>query len=93
MIAAVGTSAANYGTDTGDVIDWLRETAATDPFTLAGCGNDWVSGDFAKPVADAKTLAKRMADFCPDSLNDDFDTVAKLARALKGAGDFFLWWD
>ncbi|MCI0457718.1 MAG: DUF4253 domain-containing protein, partial [Gemmataceae bacterium] len=93
VIAAVGTEGWNYGLHTPDIIAWLQDLEKDNPFALRSCGHDLVGGAFLRPVTDAKKLAGRMAEFCPNCLGEDCETPAELARALTKTKTFLLRWD
>lgn len=94
VLAALKTNAANYGTDTAGVIAWLRDMEKKNTFDLTACGHDFVEGEFRKPVAGARQLAKRMIKFCPDLDDGESDTpVEDVARSLRDNQSFFFWWD
>ena len=64
------------------------------PFDLTACGYDFVEGEFRKPVAGARQLARRMIEFCPDLDDGESDEpVDDLARWLRDNQGFFFWWD
>jgi hypothetical protein len=93
VVAACGTNGDNYGTSNADVIAWLRDLEKTHPFVLTECGFDYCAGRFLKPVADAKKLAKRMYEFCPDIVDQGTESVEALAKELEENQTFFFWWD
>jgi hypothetical protein len=94
VLKACQTNGANYGLSTDDVIDWLRDMEKTNPFDLSGCGFDFVSGVFLKPVRKPNELAERMVEFCPDVIDDEYiEDAAGVAEALRENQDFYFWWD
>jgi hypothetical protein len=93
VIAAVGSEGANYSLQTPDVIAWLREVEADNPFHLTFCRHDMVGGTFVGAVKGVKGLAGRMAKFCPVCLGEGTETSAELALELKRGRSFLLWWD
>jgi hypothetical protein len=64
----------------------------TQPFELTEAGFDFCAGRFTTPVKDAKALAKRMYEFCPDIVDQGVGDLPKLEAELT-KGMFFLWWD
>jgi hypothetical protein len=53
-----------------------------------------VEGEFRKPVAGARQLAKRMIKFCPDLDDGESDTpVDDVARSLRDNQSLSFWWD
>jgi ankyrin repeat protein len=94
VIAAAETDCNNPGQGTRDIIIWLQEMEKDNPFVLTGCGHDFVAGEFLQPVANAKKLAARMVEFCPDLVDgESIESPADVARLLKANQSFFFWWD
>jgi len=93
IIAAMGTSAPNYGRESGQIIQWLQDLNSDQPFLLMGAGDDFVVGKFIRAIANCRALARRICNFCPDAVQQGSGTVAALARSLKETGRFCLWWD
>lgn len=52
-----------------EICAWLSHLEQTHPFSLTGCSFEHVAGRFLHPVDDAETLAKRLFEFCPDSVD------------------------
>ena len=97
-----GTNGINQGHDTEAVISWLMAMESGNPFTLAGCGHDFLDGRFVRPVKNAEQLAERMIVFCPDMVDQAGgslsrlsrpDQITALARLLSESGSFSFWWD
>ncbi len=93
VIAAVQTDGCNCSLGTGDILDWLRELQAEQPFVLTMIAPDSLGGRFLEPVRDPKGLARRMYAFCPDIVDQGCGTVQELARQLKKSDQLFFWWD
>jgi hypothetical protein len=93
VIAAIGTEGANYGVQTADVIAWLRDLEKQNPFILRYCAHDLVGGDFLGRVKSARKLAEQMAEFCPSSLDEGFESPEELARGLTKSKRFVVRWD
>jgi Domain of unknown function (DUF4253)/Ankyrin repeats (3 copies)/Ankyrin repeat len=93
VVAVMQTSAPNYDLGTGDIIDWLRQLEKDQPFVLTGIGYDFVQGKFTSVIKNSKKLAKRIYEFCPDTVDQGAGTVANLALELKRTNGLFLWWD
>ena len=96
VIAARGTNGVNYGLTNQDVVAWLRELDADDPFVLTDCWLDYVGGRFMQPLS-AEGAAKwgpKMVAFCPDLVDGDVvESADDLAAQLKGTEEFGFWWD
>lgn len=93
ILAALGTNGMNYDLTTIDVIRWLRKMEQEAPFVIDGVGHDKVEGRFLNPVADVKSMAKKMYKFCPDIVDQGCGTVKRLAAELERTHRFFFWWD
>ena len=67
----------------------LREIAEDDPFKLSFISLDTLEGEFLAPPKNAKKLAERLYELCPEG---DDDTT-EMAKRLKQSRRLFLWWD
>jgi hypothetical protein len=100
VIRIAQTDAANYGHDNDDLIAWLRELDAADPFTLLGAGFDFVEGSFDAPVRDPDAVGKKVYTFCPDFWEQGIGLEAEgeepepgIAAYFRAERAFFFWWD
>jgi|GEM_PF-1407219 len=94
VLQACGTNGDNYGHDTDDVCDWLRELEKTAPFVLTGCGHDFAAGSFRPPRAETGDLARRVVEFAPDVIDGEaLESADELAAEMAREQEFFLWWD
>lgn len=94
VLQACGTNGDNYGHDTDDVCDWLRELAKNAPFVLTGCGHDFVAGSFRPPLAETADVAQQVVEFAPDVIDGDaLESADELAAEMLKEQEFFLWWD
>lgn len=94
-IAACGTNADNYGMGPREIVNWCAETRTSHPFSITGAGFDFMELEFARPIANAAVLARRIAEFCPDCGidPDDGTAIATFAQQLASQGTCFFWWD
>jgi hypothetical protein len=92
VMAAMDTNGDNYNIGTAGVIAWMKELEQEQPYVLTGIGFDYMEGFLTTPIKDAKALAERMYQFCPDIVDQGVGDVSKLARELK-KGTLYFWWD
>jgi hypothetical protein len=90
---AMATNGDNYELSNEQIIAWLRELEATQPFILTGIGFDFLSGEFTTKVKETAKLAKRMYKFCPDIVDQGLESVEALERTLRDGREFYFWWD
>jgi hypothetical protein len=93
VVAAVGSEGANHNVNTGDVIDWLKQTDELNPFDLVLCGHDFVGGAFRGPIKGVKSLSERVVEICASVLDDVIESPEILSLSMKKGKSFFLWWD
>ena len=93
VIAAVGTSGANDGVRTADVIHVLTSVEKENPFALVFCGHHLAGGAFQRAVKGAGKLAAKLVELCPKCQDEDCSTPEELAIALKKRKSFLLRWD
>jgi ankyrin repeat protein len=93
VLRAMGTNGANYNVSTERIIAELKAIEAEQPFVLLGVGPDFVSGEFTTPLENARSLAKRLYQLCPDMVDQGAGTLATAAAELKRTRQLFLWWD
>jgi hypothetical protein len=92
VMAAMETNGDNYNIGTSGVIAWMKDLEEDHPFVLTGIGFDFMEGQLTGPVADAKSLAQRMYEFCPDIVDQGVGDKDKLAAELE-KGRLYFWWD
>jgi Domain of unknown function (DUF4253) len=85
VVASAGTEGANYGVQTADVIDWLKQVDDENPFHLTFCGHDLVGGAFLRPVKGARKLAERVIEFCPSCPDEGVERPRKVPPAADPA--------
>jgi hypothetical protein len=92
-IAVHQTNGCNYDIGPSDVVAWLRELEAEQPFILTCIAHDTLAGRFLTAIADPEGLAERMYEFCPDIVDQGCGSVEILAESLAESDDLFFWWD
>lgn len=92
-LAVFQTNGINCDLASQDIIDWLEECEKTQPFRIITVSHDLVGGEFLSKVKNPSKLARRIYDFCPDTVDQGFGEVEELAADLKANGKFFFWWD
>jgi hypothetical protein len=95
VMALLGTNGANYEIGTGKIIAWLHALDEDHPFVITGIGYDHVEGRFyERPNPDeARALADRFYDFCPDIVDQGTGTTVALAAEIARTGRLYCWWD
>jgi ankyrin repeat protein len=93
VVLAIGTHGANYDLYPEDVVTWLRDLHAEQPFEITGLRYDVIDGRFLADVREPRKLAKRMYEFCPDIVDQGTGTVAALALSLQQDRKLYFWWD
>lgn len=93
VIAFTGVAAPNYEIDNYIVIRWLQKLERDHPFSLIGCGDDFLSGLFLIPIWNPDDMAERMYAFCPDIVDQGTGTVEALAAELRKTNQLYSWWD
>lgn len=92
-IAAMGTDRGDCGIGTGYLLQWLRELETGQPFVITRIRGDLLEGRFLTPVQDPQGLAEKMYEFCPDIVEQGFNSVEALAESLKNSDNLYFWWD
>ncbi len=93
VIAFMQTNGTNYDVGPGNIIEAMAQVEQGQGFELYGVSFDFLSGRFALPLKNARTLARQLYEICPDFVDQGPGSVALAAAALKKSGEFFLWWD
>jgi len=93
VVTAMGTSGGNMDLSNEDLVAWLRDLDAANPYLLIGIGADFLEFRFAKPLKAAKQWVPSIAAICPDCLHQGIGSEAALAEHLKQHRDLLLWWD
>jgi ankyrin repeat protein len=93
ILRANATNGANYDLGPEEIIAWLRDLQAKQPWELTAAGHDFVEGRFLDAVKEPQKLARAMYKFCPDIVDQGVGSVKELATELARARKFFFWWD
>jgi hypothetical protein len=92
VMAAMETNGDNYNIGTSGVIAWMKDMEKDHAYVLTGIGFDYMEGHLTLPVKDAKNLAERMYEFCPDIVDQGVGDKDKLVAELE-KGKLYFWWD
>ena len=92
-LAVLQTNGINCDVASQDIIDWMEECEKEQPFRILTAAHDLVGGEFLGKVKKPLKLARKIYDFCPDTVDQGFGEVGELALDLKKSGKFFFWWD
>ena len=92
VMAAMETNGDNYNIGTSGVIAWMKDMEKDHAYFLTGIGFDYMEGHLIPPVKDAKSLAERMYEFCPDIVDQGVGDKDKLVAELE-KGKLYFWWD
>jgi ankyrin repeat protein len=92
-IAVHQTNGYNYDIGPSDVVAWLRELEAEQPFILTCIAHDTLAGRFLTAIVDPEGLAERMYEFCPDIVDQGCGSVEILGESLAENDSLFFWWD
>lgn len=94
VMALVGTNGTNYGIYSDSIVAWLRDLHGRQPYVVVGISHDAVEGRFlrAPDPRQARALAQRFYEFCPDVVTQGTRTTRKLAAELQ-TGALYCWWD
>ena len=87
------TDAPNHDLTNHDIITWLKKCQKRYPFDIIGAGRDWVETRLHRLPDDVPELARQVEAFSPDVVSQGVDTLENLARAIRRAKGFYLWWD
>ncbi|MBT2636960.1 DUF4253 domain-containing protein [Bacillus sp. ISL-39] len=89
------TNGDNYNISNERVISKLREWHSSHPITVIGADYDWVEANFdvLPEGKELKTLAREIAEFCPDIVEQGTGSVNGLIEAITETKKMDLWWD
>ncbi|MBT2660046.1 DUF4253 domain-containing protein [Bacillus sp. ISL-45] len=89
------TNGDNYNISNERVISKLREWHSSHPFTVIGADYDWVEANFdvLPEGKELKTLAREIAEFCPDIVEQGTGSINGLIEAITETKKMDLWWD
>ncbi|MEX2114862.1 MAG: ankyrin repeat domain-containing protein [Pirellulales bacterium] len=93
VVAAIGTSAPNYGLFMSDIVDGLKRLQLLEPLRILKVSYDTVELEFHAGVDDPRTMAKHLYEFCPDVVDQGFGSIGKLQKHLAAGRNVTLWWD
>lgn len=89
------TNGDNYDISNEKIISKLKFWHRRFPFIIMGADYDWVEISFLimPKSEELKVLAKEIAKFCPDIVEQGTGTISGLIEEMKETGKLFLWWD
>jgi hypothetical protein len=95
VLLRLNTNGGNYGIDPEQVVAFLREVDRQHPITITSAGFDYVEARFREPLTagEARTLAARVARFCPDVVSQGTGSVHALAAEIRRERTLYCWWD
>jgi hypothetical protein len=89
VVVATSGIHGNHGLGSREIIDWLLDLDAENPFVVTLCAKDSLAGRFLQPVKNASTWAQRILQLCPD-----FEaTPEEETKELEQTGRFYLGWN
>ena len=87
------SDACNYGMQTEDLVQRLREYDARYGIDIVHAETDTIELDLVRAVDDWGALAERLYELCPDIVDQGVGSVEALAEALADSNRVYLWWD
>jgi hypothetical protein len=89
----MSTNGINYDYDTNDVIEKLKEWDKSYGIEIIGSGLDFVEVKLGKQPKDTKAFSNEVYEYCPDSVDQGFDTIEALENYIKDTSRVYMWWD
>ena len=89
LVATTG----NPSPSSKEIVSWFRTLEREQPFTITDIGRDHVGGRFLTALKDARALARRFNDFCPDIVRQGTGSVRNLEIELRESQYLYCWWD
>jgi len=89
------TNGDNYNINNERVISKLKKWHRSYPFTVIGADYDWVEANFDvfPEGKELKELARELADFCPDIVEQGTGSINGLIEEITETKKMYLWWD
>ncbi|MDD9941265.1 MAG: DUF4253 domain-containing protein [Myxococcales bacterium] len=87
------SDAVNYDMGTEALIRTLSAWDAEYGVDVLHAETDTIELALENRPSEPLDLAKRVYEFCPDSVDQGTGTVEKLAEAIASTGEVYLWWD
>ena len=89
------TNGENYDISNERVISKLKKWHRSYPFTIIGADYDWVEANFDvfPEGKELKTLARELAEFCPDIVEQGTGSINGLVEEITETKKMYLWWD
>ncbi len=89
----MSTNGINYDHDTNDVIDKLKEWDKLYGIEIIGSGMDFVEIILNKMPGDLKAFSNEIYEYCPDSVDQGFETIEALEKFIRDTSRVYMWWD
>lgn len=88
-----GTNGANHDIFTDTIIEKLQKWEQLYGLEIIGADTDWVSFLLKEYPEDLMDYAQEVYEFCPDTIEQGFESVEMMATAISYNRYMFLWWD
>jgi hypothetical protein len=93
ILRIAATDAINYGMQTEDLVNRLRQWDAAYGIDIYMADSDTIELHLKTLPPDLHAFAKELYAFCPDIVDQGIGTVEKLEESIRQSHDVFLWWD
>lgn len=93
ILRAAASDAVNYGMETEDLIKELGAWDREFGIDIWQAETDTIQLRFRSMPKDLHAFAQRVAQFCPDVVDQGVGSVQALETALRQARGVLLWWD
>ncbi len=87
------SNAINYDMETEDLVKWFEEKSKIYDFDIFIANTDTVVIDFLEMPNDVKKFAEEAYEFCPDIVDQNFNTLNAFVESIEATGMVSFWWD
>lgn len=92
IVALIKPHAGEHEIGVFEILNFLKDHEDLG-WTLTGIGYDTVNLEFSRLPEDLESFVKRLADFCPDLIDQGFGSLEKLADHVSQTKRVHFWWD
>lgn len=92
VVALIQPHAGEHDIGVFEILRFLREHEDLG-WSLIGIGYDTVDLEFARLPSDVNGFAAELYEFCPDLIDQGFESLDRLEESLRTTRRVHLWWD
>ena len=93
VIDLIGTNGLNYDIYSDDIINKMKKWHEEVGFEICVVDQDRIEAYMTKKPSDLKKFCQEVYEFCPDVIDQGYDTMEAMLEDYESNQYFWMWWD